>query len=110
MLDTEKIRWMLHRNNDRFWDDDEFEIYLKLKKDMYETMEFLKSCTTEELELLEWNIMDLVTDFENEGGPDEFIDFLEELGERKSDSLLESVKIYKQQRLEDQMEDEEDDF
>jgi hypothetical protein len=106
MLDTEKIRWMLHRNDGRFWGEDELEIYQKLSKDRYETMHLLETCTTEELELLEWNILDFLTVFEKNGGYEEYIAFLEELGERKSDSLQESVKQYKEERKLEQMDDD----
>jgi hypothetical protein len=40
MLDVEKIKWMMHR-----WDEHSWEIYEKLSKNMYETMDFLEHCT-----------------------------------------------------------------
>jgi hypothetical protein len=109
MLDIEKIRWMIQRCHldNPFWLDDEMEIYEKLSKDMYETMDFLKNCTTEELEILDWTIMNLITDFEDEGNLDEYINFLEELGKRKTDSLLESVRLWKEERKLGQMDNEE---
>lgn len=36
-----------------------------------------------------------MNDFGDENGEGEYIDFLEDLGERKSDSLLESVRGFK---------------
>lgn len=56
-------------------------------------MDFLNTCTTQELEILEWELNDLINDFSD--GEGEFIDFLKEFGERKSDSLLESIREFK---------------
>ncbi|MDK8643779.1 MULTISPECIES: hypothetical protein [Niallia] len=42
-----------------------------------------------------------MNDFSDENGEGEFIDFLEELGERNSDSLLESVREFKVNKKED---------
>ncbi len=90
MLDVEKIKWMMHRNDSRWWEDDSWEIYEKLSKNMYETMDFLKYWTSEELEILELEILDLLAGFTNE-----FIEFLYELADQKSlDSLKESLDDY----------------
>jgi hypothetical protein len=58
---------------------------------MYDTVVFLNTCSTQELEIIKWELHDLMNDFSEENGEGEFIDFLEELGKRKSDNLLESV-------------------
>lgn len=62
---------------------------------MYATMNFLETCTSQELENVEWELNDLMNDFSDKNGEGEFIDFLEELGERESESLLESVREFK---------------
>lgn len=58
-------------------------------------MDFLNTCSTQELEIIEWELNDLMDDFSDENGEGEFIDFLEDLGETKSGSLLESVREFK---------------
>lgn len=95
MLDTDKIRWMMNRRDSRWWEEDSWEIYNKIRNDMYDTMDFLNTCSTQELETIEWELNDLMDDFSDENGEGEFIDFLEDLGERKSDCLLESVREFK---------------
>lgn len=62
---------------------------------MYATMDFLETCTSQELEIIEWEFNDLMDDFSDKNGEGEFTDFLEELGERESESLLESVREFK---------------
>lgn len=95
MLDIDKKRWMMKRRDSRCWEEDSWEIYTKLRNDMYATMDFLNTCSTQELETIEWELNDLM---DREG---EFIDFLEELEERKSDSLLESVREFKVNKKEE---------
>ncbi|WP_282156243.1 hypothetical protein [Cytobacillus gottheilii] len=95
MLDIDKIRWMMNRSDSRWWEEDSWEIYTKLSNDMDDTMDFLTICSTQELETIEWELNDLMNDFSDENGEGEFIGFLEDLGERKSDSLLESVREFK---------------
>ncbi|MDU1848126.1 MAG: hypothetical protein E6778_21610 [Niallia nealsonii] len=43
----------------------------------------------------EWELNDLMDDFSDENGEGEFINFLEKLGERELESLLESVREFK---------------
>lgn len=95
MVDIDKIRWMINRSDSGWWEEDSWEIYTKLSNDMDDTMDFLTTCSTQELETIEWELNDLMNDFSDENGEGEFIDFLEDLGERKSDSLLESVREFK---------------
>lgn len=95
MLDIDKIRWMINRSDSRWWEEDSWEIYTKFSNDMDDTIDFLTTCSAQELEAIEWELNDLMDDFSDENGEGEFIDFLEALGERKSDSLLESVREFK---------------
>jgi hypothetical protein len=95
MLDIDKIRWMMNRKDSRWWEEDSWEIYTKLRNDMDDTMDFLNTCSTQELETIEWELNDLMNDFGDENGEGEFIDFLENIGEKKLDSLLESVREFK---------------
>lgn len=101
MLVIDKIRWMMNRRDSRWWEEDSWEIYTKLRNDMYDTMDFLNTCSTLELQTIEWELNDLMDDFGDENGEGEFIDFLENLGERKSDSLLESVREFKVNKKEE---------
>lgn len=90
MLDVEKIKWMMHRWDDRWWEEDSWEIYEKLSKDMYETMDFLERCTKEELDLLDSIIIDLLDDFD-EHGNGEYMAFLERLADFHSDEGLKDL-------------------
>lgn len=86
-LDAEKIKWMMHRLDDRWWEDDSVEIYEKLRKDMDKTMNFLECCTKEELDRLDEIIIDLLDDFEDHGNG-EYMAFLDRLADAHSDEGL----------------------
>ncbi|WP_243551435.1 hypothetical protein [Metabacillus dongyingensis] len=43
MLEVEKIRWMMNRWDSRWWDEDSWEIYTKLRDEMYATISPLES-------------------------------------------------------------------
>ncbi|MEI4623696.1 hypothetical protein, partial [Bacillus cereus] len=59
------------------------------------------TCSTQDLETIEWELNDLMEYFGDKNGEGEFIDFLEDLEERKSDSLLESVREFKVNKKEE---------
>lgn len=99
-LDTEKIRWMLNRDDPVYGMDDLWEIYIKLRQGQIPTMRFLMSCSEEELEKLEWVIKKLMTDFSDRYGNGKFIDFLEHLGEAKCPKILEILEEFKEEMQE----------
>ena len=49
--------------------------YTKFRNDMDDMMNFLNTCSTQELETIEWELNDLMNDFGDENGEGEFIDF-----------------------------------
>lgn len=71
MLDIDKIRWMMNRRESRWWEEDSWEIYTKLRDDMYDTMDFLTTCSIQELETIEWELNDLMDYFSDENGEGE---------------------------------------
>lgn len=89
-LDEEKLIWMMHRWDDRWWEEDSVEIYEKLRKDMDETMQFLERCTKEELDRLDEIIIDLLDDFEDHGDG-EYMAFLDRLADAHSDEGLKDL-------------------
>lgn len=88
-LDEEKIKWMMHRLDDRWWEEDSCEIYEKLSKDMDEAMDFLDRCTKKELDVLDPIIIDLLDDFDDGNG--EYMAFLERLADSHSDEGLKDL-------------------
>ncbi|WP_257350644.1 hypothetical protein [Pseudalkalibacillus decolorationis] len=44
MLD---IHWMMNRRDSRWWEGNSWEIYNKLRDDMYATIDFLKTCSAQ---------------------------------------------------------------
>lgn len=47
MLDIDKIRWMMKRRGSRWREEDSRVIYTKLRNDMYDTLSFLNTCSTQ---------------------------------------------------------------
>jgi hypothetical protein len=74
MLDIDKIRWIMNRRESRWWEEDSWEIYNKLRNNLYDTMDFLNTCSTE-LETIEWELNELMDDFSTENGEGEFMGF-----------------------------------
>lgn len=88
MLDSEKVKWMIHRKKrlhytDPRFQDDSWHISYALTRDMNDTMAFLESCTDEEINLLSDELFDVVDAFYEGQGGGKFVDFLKMLVENR---------------------------
>ena len=88
-LDTDLVRFYLYKRSQMHFTEDRHEQYSTelwslLSDDIDQTMDFLRDCESDELAEL-WDVIeDLIFDFKEDKSPEkynEFIEFLQELGE-----------------------------
>lgn len=96
-LDTELVKWYIKRKSANIsserWAEYSAEICSRLSNNMHQTMDFLESCTDEELNDLDDELIDIIEEFQERPGEGVFVEFFWELIEiRQRSELIENLQ------------------